>query len=81
MDHDKAKELIRSAPTVEATFATVDAEFRETVAHLNTLTKKRDELLGKLTAIGAARAELESTGESAPVSQPTDKPKTKGTKQ
>jgi hypothetical protein len=78
MTKDEAKALIRTAPTVEATFAEVDAEFQAALSHFQALKVRHDGLQGQLTAIAVAKAELQSTGELAPETTPVDKPKSKG---
>lgn len=86
MDREQLKTIIRNAPTIEATFAEVDAEFQKLTQAFTPLKNRRDALLGQITQIEVARAELgeaapqKSTGESVPESQPTAKPNKQGTK-
>lgn len=78
MTRDELKAIVRTAPTVEATYAEVDAEYQQTASHLAALSQRREELSGKLTKIATAKAELESTGEPTPAHSSAAKPKNKG---
>lgn len=77
---DELKKLVRTSPTVEATFAEIDGEYQRKVSELNALKPRRDALQSQLTAISAAKAEIESTGEPVPDPAPAAKPKLQGNK-
>ncbi len=75
---DELKQLIRTAPTIKATFAEINGEYERKISEINALTPRRNELQSQLTAIACAEAELESTGEPVPDPAPAAKPKLQG---
>jgi len=79
MTKDELKQILRNAPTIEATFATVDEELAKVRTHFDALRQRHAELSQQMVQIASARAELSSTGEPVPASPPATKPKGKGT--
>ena len=53
-----SKELIRTEPTIRATFEEIDAEFAVAEQHYLALRERRNELADKLAEIAEARASL-----------------------
>jgi peptidoglycan hydrolase CwlO-like protein len=74
MDRDQLKELIRTEPTIAATFASVDDNYQRVVANAEALGKRRDELRSQLDAIEAAKAELAKQSAAPPATVTTEDP-------
>ncbi len=86
---DELKQLLRNAPTIEATFADLDARLAKVSAEYHSLKTTHTALAGQMAAFASARAELgikavenpeTKTGEPAPAPSPADKPKSQGNK-
>lgn len=69
MDRDELKELIRTEPTLAATFAQVDAEYEQVAEHFHALGSRRRELrqqLDKIDQVKLALAQLAAAETPAP---------------
>lgn len=72
-EREELKALIRTEPTLRATFASVDADFKKASTYVASLTKSRDEVLHQLELIEQARAALaEATGEPTLLETPAE---------
>ena len=86
---DELKARLRTAPQIEATFATIDAQFAKLQTDYVAVKTRRDELAGQVAQFACDRAELGlpepaaaeiKTGESAPDPSQTAKPTKQGNK-
>lgn len=71
----RLREILRTAPTIQATFADLDEEFQSTRLHFQSLEERRNALLGQLAEIASAKAEMESTGAAPPAAAAKTKSK------
>ena len=71
---EELKELIRTEPTIAATFADIEAEHTAASEHTKTLANKRKEARLKLDAIAAAKEEVKKLVAAAPVAKKEPEP-------